>query len=43
MNGFIDAHGIRPVIDRAFGFEELPAALRHMQSAAHFGKIAIGF
>ncbi len=41
MNRFIVECGIEPVIDRVFGFEELPAALRFMQSGGHFGKIVI--
>ena len=32
---------IRPVIDRQFGFDEVPAALAHMERGAHFGKIVI--
>ena len=29
------------MIDRVFGFDEVPAALRHMEAGAHFGKIVI--
>lgn len=32
---------LRPVIDRVFAFDQLPAALRHMESGAHFGKIVL--
>lgn len=32
---------IRPIIDRAFPFDELPAALDHMKNGAHFGKIVL--
>lgn len=32
---------IRPVIDRQFSFDEVPAALAHMEQGAHFGKIVI--
>jgi NADPH:quinone reductase-like Zn-dependent oxidoreductase len=32
---------IRPVIDRTFGFDDAPAAYRLLESAAHFGKVAI--
>jgi len=35
------AHQLRPVISDTFGFDELPAALEHMQRARHFGKIAV--
>ncbi|WP_422928800.1 zinc-dependent alcohol dehydrogenase family protein [Singulisphaera sp. PoT] len=41
MNRAITYHKIRPVIDRVFPFEEAPAALRHMESGSHFGKIVI--
>jgi NADPH:quinone reductase-like Zn-dependent oxidoreductase len=32
---------IHPIVDRVFEFSELPAALRQMQAAAHFGKLVI--
>jgi len=41
MNKAIDVAGLKPVIDRVFPFREAQAALRHMESAAHFGKIVI--
>ena len=41
MNGAIAANGIKPVIDRVFGFDEAPAAFRHMEAGAHFGKIVV--
>ena len=41
MNRAIRAHELRPVIDRVFPFQETPAAFRHLESAAHFGKIVI--
>lgn len=41
MNRAIGKHGIRPVIDRTFRFDELPGAMRYMESAAHFGKVVI--
>lgn len=34
---------VRPVVDRGFPFEEVPDALRHLQSAAHFGKVVVTF
>jgi len=43
MNRAITAHGLRPVVDRAFPFAEAPAALRHLESGSHFGKVAITF
>ena len=41
MNRAIALHGLRPVVDRVFPFEEAAAALRHMESGAHFGKIVV--
>ncbi|MEP6717010.1 MAG: NAD(P)-dependent alcohol dehydrogenase [Terriglobia bacterium] len=41
MNRAITLAGMRPVVDRTFGFTEVPAAMRHMLSGAHFGKICI--
>lgn len=41
MNQFLAEHRIRPVIDRTFAFDELPAALRYMESGQHFGKIVV--
>ncbi len=41
MNAAIAANKIKPAIDRVFGFDEAPAAYKHMASGAHFGKIVI--
>ncbi len=41
MNRAIILHHLRPVIDRVFSFKEVPAALRHMESGSHFGKICV--
>ena len=41
MNRAIAANKIKPVIDRAFSFNEVQAAYQYMASAGHFGKIAI--
>ena len=43
MAAAIDAHGIRPVIDHIYGFDEAPESLRAMEGAGHFGKLAIDF
>lgn len=40
MSG-LTAMKIRPIIDRVFGFEEVPAAYRHLASGAHFGKVVV--
>jgi NADPH:quinone reductase-like Zn-dependent oxidoreductase len=39
--GAIAANGVKPVIDKVFGFDEARAAYHHMASGAHFGKIVI--
>jgi NADPH:quinone reductase-like Zn-dependent oxidoreductase len=41
MNRAIELHQIRPVVDRIFGFDEFPAALRHLESGTHFGKVVV--
>lgn len=41
MNSAIATHRLEPVVDREFGFEEAPAAFRHLQSGSHFGKVVI--
>ncbi len=41
LSKFLGQHAIRPVIDRAFAFEALPAALAHLAAGAHFGKIVV--
>jgi NADPH:quinone reductase-like Zn-dependent oxidoreductase len=41
MNRAIALHRVRPVIDGVFQFEEAPAAYRHFESRAHFGKVVV--
>jgi NADPH:quinone reductase-like Zn-dependent oxidoreductase len=41
MNKAIAQASLKPVIDSLFPFSAAPAALRHMESAGHFGKIVI--
>ncbi|OYP35076.1 NAD(P)-dependent alcohol dehydrogenase [Rhodopirellula sp. MGV] len=41
MNQALETNMIRPVIDKRFAFDEVPAAYEYMQSAQHFGKIVI--
>lgn len=41
LNRAVEHAQIRPVVDHVFEFSELPAALRRMQAAAHFGKLVI--
>jgi NADPH:quinone reductase-like Zn-dependent oxidoreductase len=41
MTKAIAVNQLRPVIDRVFEFDEAVAALKHMESGAHFGKVVI--
>jgi NADPH:quinone reductase-like Zn-dependent oxidoreductase len=41
MNRAVSLAEMRPVVDRVFGFEELPGALAYLESGAHFGKVCI--
>jgi NADPH:quinone reductase-like Zn-dependent oxidoreductase len=41
MNRAVAANGMKPVVDKVFPFAEARAAYRHLQSAAHFGKVVI--
>jgi NADPH:quinone reductase-like Zn-dependent oxidoreductase len=43
MASAIGRNKIKPVVDKTFDFTEVPDALRAMQQASHFGKIAIEF
>ena len=41
MTAFVAQHRIVPTVDRVFPLAETEAALRHMESAAQFGKIVL--
>src|SRR5262245_45262199 len=41
MNRAVALHQLRPVADHVFPWTEVRAALRHMESGAHFGKICL--
>ena len=41
MNRAIAAHQLRPVVDRVFGFAHAVEAFRHLEAAAHFGKVVV--
>lgn len=41
LTGVFEAAQLRPVIDRVFEFEEVPDALRYVESGAHFGKVVV--
>lgn len=40
MNRAIDAHGIKPVIDKVYSFADVPTAFAHLERGP-FGKIVI--
>ena len=41
MNKAITVNKMKPVVDRIFDFDQVREALRHMESASHFGKIVV--
>ncbi|MDF2119795.1 NAD(P)-dependent alcohol dehydrogenase [Roseiarcaceae bacterium H3SJ34-1] len=41
LNAAIAVNGLKPVIDKVFGFEDAKAAYSYLESAAHFGKVVI--
>jgi NADPH:quinone reductase-like Zn-dependent oxidoreductase len=43
LNTALALHSIQPVIDKIFPWTDYPAALRHMESGSHFGKIVLQF
>ena len=43
MCAAIGRWGLKPVVDQVLGFDELPKAMRLMESGGHFGKIVLEF
>ena len=41
MNAALERTGLRPVIDRRFGFDEVDEALKHLESRTHVGKVVL--
>jgi NADPH:quinone reductase-like Zn-dependent oxidoreductase len=41
LNKALTTTGIRPVIDRVFGFDDARAAYEYLASATHFGKVVV--
>ena len=39
----LEATQLQPVLDKVFGFEQLPAAFEYLKAGKHFGKIGIDF
>lgn len=38
---FLHRHGIHPIVDRTFSFQNAQDAFRHLESGSHFGKVVI--
>lgn len=43
LNRAVTLHGIKPVIDKVFSFDEVKDALHYQESQAHFGKVVVRF
>jgi NADPH:quinone reductase-like Zn-dependent oxidoreductase len=43
MCAHIEKWKLKPVVDKTFGFDQVPDALRLMQAGGHFGKIAVKY
>jgi len=43
LNRAVELHHIKPVVDKVLPWTDLKAALRHMESQQHFGKICLTF
>ncbi len=41
MNNAITLHKLKPMVDRAFPFEQARAAMEYLESGKHFGKVCI--
>jgi NADPH:quinone reductase-like Zn-dependent oxidoreductase len=41
MNAAVAGNQLQPIVDREFGFDDAPAAYRHLESGSHFGKVVI--
>jgi len=41
LNAFVDAHGVKPVVDRVFDFADAKAAYAYQSSGDLFGKVVI--
>jgi NADPH:quinone reductase-like Zn-dependent oxidoreductase len=43
LNAAISVAGLKPVIDRTFGFDQAAEALKYMEQGSHFGKIVLRY
>jgi len=41
MNRLIEAHKLKPIVDKVFEFDQAIEALKHLQSQKHIGKVVI--
>jgi NADPH:quinone reductase-like Zn-dependent oxidoreductase len=41
MNRFLTEQAIHPIVDRVYGFDEVPEAYARLRTGSHFGKIVI--
>ena len=41
LGRFVAQAGLRPVVDRVFGFDEAPAAFEHLRAGRHLGKVVV--
>jgi NADPH:quinone reductase-like Zn-dependent oxidoreductase len=41
MNRFLAEHGMHPIVDRIYGFNEVPEAFAHLRAGSHFGKVVV--
>lgn len=41
LAALVGVTGLVPVVDRVFGFDEVPAAYAHLKAGRHFGKVVI--
>ncbi|MCW7492647.1 NAD(P)-dependent alcohol dehydrogenase [Leptospira sp. 2 VSF19] len=43
MNRAIEKNKMKPVVDKVFGWEEVPEALAYLQTGKHFGKVVVSW
>lgn len=41
VSQFYAQHGLHPVVDSVFGFDEVPRAYSHLQDKTHMGKVVV--
>ncbi|GBF44055.1 zinc-binding alcohol dehydrogenase [Leptospira ellinghausenii] len=43
MNRAIEQNKMKPVVDKVFGWKEVPEALEYLQTGKHFGKVVVSW